>query len=433
MTPLKLSFDSDPIEITMTATETAQASSKQANAGDRVASSRLHKMAIPRRRYLDKDFYQLELQHVWRKSWLMAGHESEYPKPGSYRLLEMDLAPVVVVRGKDGRMRAFLNSCQHRGATVLRSAQGCVPVLSCQYHGWTYSLEGRLIGVPQEEYFACLNRDEHSLVGLRCEQWGGFIFINFDHNAPTLKEWLSPDFVQRYGPIFEAPLKPVWTKSVELNCNWKLVPEAFRESYHVGTIHTETAAQLVNTRTASFETFPNGHCALHTPYQSAEYLQQRQWNALPHGVDDLPRLQGTEKPPFCEGVNTPSIFPNLLVAIVQMGFPLIITWPLGVDRCRVWTAYIGVDWGGGPKPPVWDLLCAGHEKVLGEDLSNLESMQKSLAADPDKSIPLSTQECLIHQLHAEIDRLIGADNIAPPLRVPAILEDRCVFRMQEVT
>lgn len=380
---------------------------------------------IPRARYLDEHFYQLELKHVFRKVWLLVGHESEYARVGSFRLLDLDLAPIVVVRGKDDKIRAFLNSCQHRGATVLKEKAGCAPVMSCQYHGWTYNLEGRLIGVTEPQTFPHLDMDLHALPGLRCEQWGGLIYINFDVNAKPLRDFLTPRLLQRYSPIFESRLRVVFRHAWDFNCNWKLPTDAFREAYHIETIHKKTVFQMIDCQRATIDMNHNGHDTITVPYWPKQAMQDGEWDAIPV-LSSLAPLPLSDSREFMENVIEPNIFPNVSLAFQGVGFPVFSFWPVSVDRSRVEVMWLGMDWGDAPKSPAWDALLAGSMVVAEEDLGNLMSIQKSLAADPDKAIPLATKEIAIYQLHAEIDRLIGEENIPAALRVPDILRDHYV-------
>src|SRR5882757_5856906 len=104
---------------------------------------------IPLARYTDEPLFKAEIDHVFRRSWHFAGHESEWEGIGSYRVLDVPYAPVVVTRGRDGELRAFLNSCRHRGAPVVRASEGTAKLLVCQFHSWAYNLEGELVRVQE--------------------------------------------------------------------------------------------------------------------------------------------------------------------------------------------------------------------------------------------------------------------------------------------
>ena len=374
---------------------------------------------IPRARYIDPAFYRNEIDYVFRKVWLLAGHTSEFAEEGSYRLLDLPFAPVFLLRGKDGVIRAFLNSCQHRGATVLKDQQGNAKSLTCQYHGWTYDLSGQLIGVPDREDFADLRPEDRSLVSLHCEQWGNFVFINFAADAPPLLDWLAP-IARRYTNIADASLRVVSKQSWDIDCNWKIVMDAFRETYHIDMVHRRTLAQMIVGRESKNIMYRDGHFTLLTPYST-----NVDWKGVEQ-QSTLARLPGIGGQEYIDNVVLPGVFPNTLISIQLSGFPVLQVWPLSPDRSRIDFAWYGMDWGGGPMPEEWHAVTAAYDVVVREDLSNLASIQKSLEADPDKRIPLAQQEVMVYQLHAEIDRLIGEENVAPELRVPDILGDHLV-------
>ena len=104
---------------------------------------------IPTGRYTDPAFYELEKERLFARTWLFVGHESEWAESGSYRQMTRSGAPIVVVRGEDDLLRAFYNSCRHRGAPVTRDECGTARRLTCQYHSWSYGLDGGLRAVPR--------------------------------------------------------------------------------------------------------------------------------------------------------------------------------------------------------------------------------------------------------------------------------------------
>ena len=104
---------------------------------------------IPGGRYTDPSFLALEDGHLWRKAWLYACHIDELPETGSFQLFKRTGSPILIVRGKEGVVRAFYNTCRHRGAPLVRECKGRVDGLVCGYHGWTYNPAGRVIRIPQ--------------------------------------------------------------------------------------------------------------------------------------------------------------------------------------------------------------------------------------------------------------------------------------------
>ena len=108
---------------------------------------------IPAGRYVDPRFFELELQHVWRKSWLLAAHIDELPEPGCFLLWENAGQPVVLVHAESGDINAFYNTCSHRGAPVVTEMSGKKKRLTCSYHGWSYSHDGDLVAIRDPEDF----------------------------------------------------------------------------------------------------------------------------------------------------------------------------------------------------------------------------------------------------------------------------------------
>ncbi|MCB0961327.1 MAG: Rieske 2Fe-2S domain-containing protein, partial [Acidimicrobiales bacterium] len=216
---------------------------------------------IPTERYTDPAMFELEREHVFARSWLFAGHESEWPDPGSYRTTTRSGAPLVVVRGDDGVLRAFYDACRHRGAPVTREACGTARRLTCQYHSWSYGTDGTLKQVPDARSFAGLDKDALGLVPVRCEVSDGWVFVNEDPGAADLRTYLGPVAAQM-ADLDGPSMRAVATVVHPLACNWKLMVDAFLEVYHVRTVHPDNAAILYDDQATTVAMLPNGHSRL---------------------------------------------------------------------------------------------------------------------------------------------------------------------------
>src|SRR5690606_735301 len=126
---------------------------------------------IPAGRYVDPAFLALEKDYLWRRSWLYACHMDELPSAGSYVLWNKTGTPLVIVRGKDDVVRAFYNTCRHRGAPLVRDKCGKAEGFVCGYHGWTYTLDGRLVNLRDKRDFVGLDMSKRSLLEVRCERF----------------------------------------------------------------------------------------------------------------------------------------------------------------------------------------------------------------------------------------------------------------------
>lgn len=195
--------------------------------------------------FLDENFYKLEQERVFRKSPLAVTLSVMLPEPGSVLTHDGYGIPLLLMRGKDGQVRAFLNACQHRGAKVVEQ---CGPHkasrVTCPYHAWTYALDGRLIGVPREEAFKNLDKAGRHLAALPCKEAGGFIWVILDRNAEPDFGEIVPELVSDLDSLGFRTIHVYGQKTFELKANWKLVLEPFFEPYHVQRLHAKSLQGL---------------------------------------------------------------------------------------------------------------------------------------------------------------------------------------------
>ena len=187
---------------------------------------------IPAGRYVDPRFFELEMQHLWRKSWLMAAHIDEVPEPDCFMLWENAGQPVVITHTQNGDIKAFYNTCSHRGAPVVTEARGKSKRLNCAYHGWSYTHDGDLKAVRDPQDFNDLDLSTRGLKPVRCERFGNLIFVNFDADAPDLREWLGP-IADEWEEFQFHNCRLAARHIFDLDCNWKIAMEANTEVYHV--------------------------------------------------------------------------------------------------------------------------------------------------------------------------------------------------------
>jgi phenylpropionate dioxygenase-like ring-hydroxylating dioxygenase large terminal subunit len=375
---------------------------------------------IPLARYTDEAFFTAEIDRVFRGCWHFAGHDSEWDGPGSFRVLDLPYAPVVVTRGRDGQLRAFLNSCRHRGAPVVRASEGKATLLVCQFHSWAYDLEGRLVRVQEERDFVNICKGDRSLTPVRCETWAGFVFVNLMPDAQPLSEWLAP-IDSRFADLMGAPYQYVTRKSYDFTCNWKVLVEAFIEAYHVETIHSQSAAPFLDNRAQVIMLHPNGHSSMFAP-RAASMSDAGSAMVEMFYPPDLPRVTDIPDIYYEDSTTSFSVFPNLLFPVDVNGFPLFVFTPVDVRRTRLDLLFYGLDWGGGPRPPGWDIKLGAWDVLMAEDMLNMEPIQRSIEAAAHRGVPLSYQERRIWHLHAELDRWLG-DAVPADLRIPDLLAE----------
>ncbi|MDB5686776.1 MAG: hypothetical protein JWR77_1365 [Rhizorhabdus sp.] len=366
---------------------------------------------VPAGRYFEPEFYALELEHVWGKTWLSAAHTSELPKPGSFKLFEQFGQSIIISRGTDDVIRAFRNVCRHRGAALVTEPSGTARRFVCPYHAWGYTSDGKLASVPEAHNFACLDKAEKPLFSVRCETWRGFIFINLDQDAGSLQEFMAPIARQ----IADFPLDDMIVKdtiTVELDCNWKTSYDNFLEIYHVNTVHAKSLAPYLDSKSFSVSLLKNGHARFATRKRAGK-------SYFSDGADDQAPEDFTTR--FKEHAVGLPFFPNGFTALDPVGFAWQTFWPAGPDKMIMVVTLMGWKKDDEEDRAFWAQMRINQIDVLNEDLRLFGSIQRAMASGDLPAILLGFQEQQIYWYNEEIDRKIGAENVPPHLRIEQVL------------
>jgi phenylpropionate dioxygenase-like ring-hydroxylating dioxygenase large terminal subunit len=193
--------------------------------------------SLPGWLYRDPEYFEVEMERLIRPSWQIVCHESDIDAPGGWRTLEYLGESVLVVRGDDGAVRAFSNTCRHRGSRVVSGEAGCAKRLTCPYHAWTYALDGRLIGVPRKSDYPGLDTAQLGLVPVDLERWRGFLFVRLAPGGPSVAEMMAPyeDEIGLYR--FEA-LEAIGRVTLRPRAvNWKNVADNYSDGLHINIAH----------------------------------------------------------------------------------------------------------------------------------------------------------------------------------------------------
>jgi Rieske 2Fe-2S family protein len=194
--------------------------------------------ALAQRFYTDPGIYQLELDRIVSRNWVLAGHVSQIPETGDYLVFRLANDSAIIVRGNDGFIRAFANVCRHRGSLVCLEDRGNKRKFECPYHGWIYDLDGKLIAArSMKENF---DKEEYGLHPVSLELLGGLILVCFCNQPPSL-EGAMRDLSEPMAMFDFENLKVAAQKNYPIAANWKLAIENYQECYHCATAHPDYA------------------------------------------------------------------------------------------------------------------------------------------------------------------------------------------------
>lgn len=194
--------------------------------------------SLDQRFYTDPEIYELEIERIINRNWILAGHESQLPEPGDFKVLNVARESAIVVRGTDGDLKSFANVCRHRGSRVCLEAEGHTDKFACPYHGWTYDIDGNLFAarnMPDD-----FDKKTHGLKTVSVDVIHGLIFVCFTDNPPLL-ESCKRDLKESMEMFGMPDLKVAAQRSYDIAANWKLSIENYQECYHCATAHPEYA------------------------------------------------------------------------------------------------------------------------------------------------------------------------------------------------
>jgi Rieske 2Fe-2S family protein len=282
---------------------------------------------VPYRIYSDPDILELEKARLFRQEWLMVGREEQLASPGDYLTLDIFNEPIVVVRNQAGEINAFSNFCLHRGAEISPKGFGHVKEFSCPYHNWLYDLDGKLVGAPYMRESVGFDPRDCQLPRVRCERWGGFIFVTLNPDAPPLSQFIAR-FADEFAFLRMQDCVIGARVEFDLACNWKFVVENLFDIYHVTTIHARTFGQFRDT--IDYFTDTPGQASLFGYYSARPSIDGGKSLFGP-----MPWLADKPETFACSGFQGP----NMQMFARCDGLTIHSIWPITADRTAM-TSYL---------------------------------------------------------------------------------------------
>ena len=318
-----------------------------------------YRMEIPTERYVASDFVTLERDAIWMKVWQVVGRADELTKTGDWKQYRIFDQSYLVVRGKDDKIRAFYNVCQHRAHELVKGS-GQAKVLTCPYHAWTYHADGRLRTARGSENLPSFNKDEFCLKPVRVETMANFVFVNLDPEAPplTVQSGALESEIRGYCPeIDNLVLARVMTYDIE--GNWKNSVDNFLECYHCHVAHSDFCdlVDMDSYRSICHDIY-SSHCGRSSHRASKAYEYSGDVRAQKFGSWLLWPNLSIEVFPGAPNVN---IFHHV---------------PIGPEKTRhVFEFYME---SGTPTPEQEDAIRYIDEVLQAEDITLVESVQRGL-------------------------------------------------------
>jgi len=277
------------------------------------------------RYYTDPEIFAREQAAIFESMWFCAVRSSDLATPGTFRTVQVGRESVLVVRGRDGQLRSFLNICRHRGAMLCTEPAGEVKRnLQCPYHAWTYGLDGRLVAAPNLATMPDIDRVERGLVTVHLREWLGYAWVSLAHEPPSFEGDVLEAAVERLGDLAAIEAYQVEDLEVgrrisyDVKANWKLIIENFMECYHCATIHPELTEVLPE--------FAGGYAAQYYVGHGAEFADDVQGFTIDGsaGLDRLPGVAEDQDRRYYAITVKPTVFINLVPdhVIVHRMFPV---------------------------------------------------------------------------------------------------------------
>jgi Rieske 2Fe-2S family protein len=361
-------------------------------------SSAAPRYLLPPTAYWSGVWFEQEQATVFAARWALVASDDELAQAGDYVTAVIGRAPLVVIRGTDGELRAFHNQCRHRGMVLLTGSGNVARTVNCFYHHWRYALDGSLEVVPQrKDQFPDLEPSEWGLLPASLEVWEGMVFAHPDPAAPALAATLA-GVAERLGSHRPGLLGQIAVRHLDARCNWKLFVENHVDVYHLWHLHSATLAGFDHTRFEHHQL--GGNWASYEPLKDPDLPRA----ALTGGTNQIAHLDDRDR----NGLGAHLVFPNLMMATTAEFFATYVVAPLVPNRSMI-ELRLRAEVGADPAKVV-----AAAESFIDEDIRACEAVQAAVESPAFRVGPLAVDhERPIEAFQAHLLEAMGNEEWGP--------------------
>jgi Rieske 2Fe-2S family protein len=365
--------------------------------------------------YLEPVHFQRELDAIWYRDWVYAGRESLWARAGDFRVVTIGTRRVVVVRGSDGELRAFLDSCAHRGSALCTAEQGRFATgrITCPYHQWSYGLDGALISTPRRPPLAGFDPADHGLQHVALARWGGFVFINLD---PAAGHDLDAAFAVEMAGVSSWPLDTLQSAHCETHVrafNWKVFWDNYLECVHCPGVHPQLCDLIPVYGTGQLR-LDDASGVQGSAAEVEPRLRDgaRTWTT--DGQCRLPEFADLDPQAIAPGMRFATFVPSVFMVAHRDYVRTVSVRPIDVGHTEVsieWLVHPGAD------PAQIDLahLTDVGRTVVLEDARVSEFAQRGMHARPDAAGVLMPQEYDVRAFQTWVAARLRGDALAAPV------------------
>jgi phenylpropionate dioxygenase-like ring-hydroxylating dioxygenase large terminal subunit len=341
---------------------------------------------LPSSWYTDPKILGLEKERVFGCAWQLVGRAEQVARPGDYFTASIADEPIIIARGEDEKLRAFSNVCRHRAGPVT-SGSGTRRVFQCGYHGWSYSLDGRLLGTPEFDGVECFNKEAVCLPQFRVETWGALVFVNLDQDSASLGETLE-DLPELFSHCDLSSMKFAARKDWFVDCNWKVYVDNYLEGYHIPIVHPSLNREIDYAR---YRTETRSYYSIqHSPIK-----------------DSATRLRRDDRASKNEAQFS-WVFPNLMLNVYPDNYSTNLIVPLGPERTLAIFEWYFRDPDRSEVQEELKGTIEFSDEIQREDIAICEAVQRGLRSRTYTSGRYSVKrENGVHHFHGLLSEFIA--------------------------